>query len=296
VSRWTSGSPRDPAQGSYRPNFTGPCLGPTGSEEIVVPLHPTLAADHLGGDLELVGFVNLRDLGGLPAGPGRRVRTRALLRADTPPVVDGEQLAALARDGVRLAVDLRDDDELAELPSPFAAAGWAVVRHPLFEGSAASFVAAGTDLATLYRRILDARGPTLSAVAATVASAGGGVVVHCAAGKDRTGLTVALLLSAVGVDDDLVVADYARTQQRLRGRWLADRIAVLSAYHGKDVSDQAELLAGSPPQVLAEALDHVRARWGSAAGYLLAHGLPPDALVALGAALTEPLDVRERTP
>lgn len=234
----------------------------------------------------VAGFANLRDLGGLPAGPGRRTRAHRLVRADLPVQADPAQLADLDRLGVRTAVDLRDDQEVADLPSPFAAAGWTVHRLPVFEGSAASAVGLGATLDDLYRAVVDRRGGALAAVARTVAGASGGVLVHCTAGKDRTGLAVALVLAAVGVPQEAVVRDYARTQEQLAGAWLTHRLALLSAFHGRDLSDHAELLAGSPPRVIAAALDRVDQGWGSAAGYLRAHGLTAAGLAALRDRLT----------
>lgn len=232
------------------------------------------------------GFANLRDLGGLPAGPGRRTRAGRLVRADLPDPADADQLADLERAGVRTAVDLRDADEVALQPSPFAAVGWAVHHRPLFAGSAASAVGLGTTLDALYEDLVEHRGTVIAEVARVVATSDGGVLVHCTAGKDRTGLTVALLLSAVGVPDDAAVADYARTQEQLAGPWLARRLAVLSAFHGRDLSDHAELLGGSPPRVLRTALRRVTQGWGSAAGYLRAHGLGARELVVLRERLT----------
>lgn len=242
--------------------------------------------DSASRDLDLVGFANLRDLGGLAAGPGRRTRCGVLLRGDLPVDPDPAQLAGLAASGVRIALDLRDDEEVAASPSPFAAAGWTVLRRPLFDGSAASIVDAGTTLDDLYERLLDDRGAVFAETARVVATADDGVLVHCTAGKDRTGLAVALVLSAVGVGDDAVVADYAHSQDRLAGPWLHRQLADLAAHHGRDLSDRTELLVGSPPQVIAGALAHVAAGWGSAAGYLRAHGLSPAELAALTDRLT----------
>lgn len=229
------------------------------------------------GDLDLRGFANARDLGGLPVAGGGTTRTGVLLRADLPRDPDPDELAGLAATGL-VVVDLRDDVEVAQTPSPFAIGGARVVRVPVFDGSAADVVADGANLAALYGRLVATRGPAFAAVAAEAADSPGPTLVHCTAGKDRTGVAVALVLAAVGVPRQVVVEDYARTGERLAGPWLERRLSELSALHGRDLSAHAELLGGSPRAALDRALDQVDQGWGSAAGYLHAHGLRSDGL------------------
>lgn len=101
------------------------------------------------------------------------------------------------------------------------------------------------------------------------------VLVHCTAGKDRTGIVVALALSAVGVDRSLVVADYARSQDYLDGVWLKGMLALI-ARHGVDETPELRmLLGGSPPEVLEGVLDLIDERHGSVRQYLLAGGTEP---------------------
>lgn len=232
--------------------------------------------------LDVPGFVNLRDVGGLPAGPAARTRWRALLRADWPALTGPSGVRALHTVPVRTVIDLRDDEEVLATEPLFREAGFTVLRRPIFDGSAASFVARGVTLTDLYRHMVRRSAAELAGAVAAVADAGpGGVLVHCTAGKDRTGLTVALALSAVGVPREDVVRDYAATEARLRGPWLARRVAELVAYHGAGVALSAELLAGSPAGAIESALDLVVAGWGSVPAYLAEHGVSEKQLARL---------------
>lgn len=223
-----------------------------------------------GRALSVRGFRNLRDLGGLPRTGGSPVIPGRLLRSDFPDTDSplGSELRTISQ-----VIDLRGAEEVMEAPSPFPGLGIPVVQVPLFAGSAASFVAQRVTLSTMYQHLLGEAGTSFAMVAGAVETApAGAVLIHCTAGKDRTGLAVALILEAVGVDRAAVVADYALTEQNLGPNWLADRIAVLQPHHQIDLREVAELLAGSPAVALRQSLEYLDAEWGSAAGYLAAHG------------------------
>ena len=99
------------------------------------------------------------------------------------------------------------------------------------------------------------------------------MLVHCPAGKDRTGLVVAFALLAAGVDRVEAVADYAQTEDNLRGEW-ADGMLALVTSHGEEPTPAiVELMTASPAPMLEALLDRIDAEFGSIHGYLLAHGL-----------------------
>ncbi|MFF2114531.1 tyrosine-protein phosphatase [Rhodococcus koreensis] len=118
------------------------------------------------------------------------------------------------------------------------------------------------------------------------------VLVHCTAGKDRTGLLVALALAAVGVPDAVIVDDYARSGTLVRPhreeavRRLSTELALDSAEHAPAL----DLHLDSPPSVLAGALTHVRSRHGTVTNYLRAQGFTDTDLAAL---CTRLLDVQD---
>jgi protein-tyrosine phosphatase len=242
-------------------------------------------------DLHVRGFANLRDVGGYRAGDDRITRWRTLLRADMPLDLDPSAVAPFVGLLARTVVDLRDDDEVTDAPSVFTHPRFEVVRRPIFDGSAASFVERRVTLTELYAHMVSTCGRTLALAVRAIAESDpdAAVLVHCSAGKDRTGIVVALALSAVGARRADVVTDYTLTEGRLSGPWLDRRLRELGAHHGADLSGSAELVGGSPAAAISSALDLVDAGWGSATGYLLEHGLTACDLERLTTRLTEPV-------
>ncbi len=236
------------------------------------------------------GFVNFRDVGGLHTADGRQVAAGRLFRADWPDSLSGATARSLTRVPVTRVVDLRDDEEVRHSADHFRRADFNVVRVPIFGGSAASLVADGVSLTELYTSVVTDTALAVTRAVAAVADAPrpGAVLVHCTAGKDRTGIVVALALSAVGVTLEEVAADYSATELNLRGAWLTRRLEVLGRYHGYDLSDRAELLAGSPAAVIEHTVGSVERAWGSVPDYLLAHGLTAEQLGRLRTVLLEP--------
>jgi protein-tyrosine phosphatase len=178
--------------------------------------------------IPLAGAANVRDLGGLPTEDGRWTAYRRLLRADNLQGLTEADRRLLVDDiGLRTVVDLRTEVELArEGPGPLTKEPLVVHRHhsllpaagkltDLDAGSVLPWQSDGDAPAaaspvTNYLRYLSDRPDSVLAALRSVArpDRGGAAVVHCAAGKDRTGVVVALALSAVGVRRDAIVADY----------------------------------------------------------------------------------------
>lgn len=208
------------------------------------------------------GCDNARDLGGLPTAWGGRIRTAVLLRSARP----GPSAApALLRYGVRLVVDLRLAAECAADPSPLA-------RCPCYRNLSVLrdedrvLEAMGDTLPAIYRAILDRGAERLARVVTAIASAGpGGVLLHCHAGRDRTGLAIALVLALVGVSDTHIARDYARSRE--------SRAA------------QAEgLWAHVTERTMLGTLAYLRHRYGAVESYL---GLDREVVRLLRARLTE---------
>jgi protein-tyrosine phosphatase len=168
-------------------------------------------------DLEWEGCFNVRDLGGLPAGDGRTTRAGALVRSDTPGRLTEAGWGALRAYGIATIVDLRDESERDGLPGR---AELATVHVPVLDLTDESFWATwrGTwDTPRFYRAILERFADRFASAVVAVARANpGGVLVHCQAGRDRTGLVTALLLSVAGVPAEVIAADYELSAARLR--------------------------------------------------------------------------------
>ncbi|GJF34563.1 protein-tyrosine-phosphatase [Kitasatospora sp. NE20-6] len=167
------------------------------------------------------GCLNVRELGGLPTGDGRWTRRGAVVRADNLDRLTAEGWVALQAHGIRTVVDLRNEEEyrpLLERPD-----GIGLVRVPLDELAGPDWWARfggldGTPLA--FRPYLDhCRQAVADVVAAVGRAEPGGVVVHCGAGRDRTGLASLVLLSVAGVRADAIIDDYLLSTANLRPLW-----------------------------------------------------------------------------
>lgn len=161
----------------------------------------------------LRGAFNFRDLGGLRAGPALRVRPGVLLRSDTLQALTTEDVAHLV-DTLRLelVVDLRLAAEAVEQGrGPMAATSVCYLNAPLHELRATDLPPADQSLAFYLQHLGSATSQVATVVRIVCAMAGRPVLLHCAAGKDRTGLVTALLLRLLGVDDAEIVADYLRS-------------------------------------------------------------------------------------
>ena len=225
--------------------------------------------------LRLPGTRNLRDVGGYPAGPGRRTRWRTLLRTDALDQLPERSQAALVELGLKLVVDLRWGHEIEERPSVFARSGSVRYHHvPLMPDRAVPDGVAAT-----YRHILDTRAPALAAVARLMIEPHGlPAVVGCAAGVDRTGVTVALLLSAVGVPPAVAATDYALSMEVFAGDGTHSG---LTDWRGGPVTLDCR------SEFMSDALDHLERRHGGARALLRHHGLTDADLESLTSRLTE---------
>lgn len=239
------------------------------------------------GKLSVNGTYNFRDVGGYPTLEGR-VRHGRLLRSDGLYRLGDEGKRHLSELGVGVIIDLRDDFEVGVMPDDLDGLDLRVVHLPLFEGSGASQGEAAVSLSTLYRRIVTQHAEVVArAIRELLATEDTPVLVHCTAGKDRTGIVVALALLAVGVDRGLVVDDYARSEDNLSGEWLENMIAIIVQHGGTETPELRVLMGGSPGEVLHSVLDELEAEHGSVRQYLLKAGLTLDELDRLHDALVE---------
>jgi protein tyrosine/serine phosphatase len=223
-------------------------------------------------------LLNARDLGGLRSVSGEQTASRQVVRADNLNKLAPAGVAALVAYGVRTVIDLRDPFELEKFPNPLAAAppsGVVFLSAPLI--SAAEWEAIKDPARAAERYVLTA---TLShhniarAIAAVSDAGAGGVVIHCHAGKERTGIVAALLLSLAGVPEAVVADDWTSSDaylQPLYEEWLGDEAdPVIRAKRAKGFVTHA----GHIVEVFA----HIRSGHGSVEDYLLAGGLSSDQL------------------
>ncbi len=235
------------------------------------------AVDDARRHLPLDGTRNVRDVGGYPAAHGRQTRWRTLLRSDELTRLPAHAAEELRELGIRQVIDLRWPDELALSPNVFEADPAVRYRHIAL---LVDDPTPRSGLAGMYRHVLDERLPQLVEVARALLEPDGmPAVIGCAAGKDRTGITVAVLLSLAGVPDEVVVADYALS---------AGMFAMPNATIPPGDWRHQPLAVDSPPEFMASALDHLRERHGGARALLRSGGLREAELDALAQRLTEP--------
>lgn len=124
------------------------------------------------------------------------------------------------------------------------------------------------------------------AVAAPTDPRRGGVLLHCTAGKDRTGVAIALLLDVAGVEREAIVADYARSQDELAGEWSERMLGTMRRAGLPPLPEIEQLAVATPPSVIRALLVALDDRGGSAA-YLRSGGLSDDELALLRSRLRE---------
>ncbi|WP_077350073.1 tyrosine-protein phosphatase [Tessaracoccus flavescens] len=185
----------------------------------------------------------------------------ALFRSDVIHRIDDAGRRKLAELGVSRVVDLRSDHEIDAAPNLVDGLGITVHRVPVFDGAAPTAqIPQDITLGALCRNIVDVPD-------------GGSVVVHCTAGKDRTGLVVALGLAAAGLARGDVVSDYALTEGDLRGAWADAMLAGIVAKGIELTPGLIEMVRASPASVMEEVLADLEAAHGTVAGCLRANGL-----------------------
>lgn len=255
-----------------------------------------LAAERV---MPLEGASNFRDLGGYRVAGGGRTRWGLVFRADAPDRLTAADLAAVARLGLRVAYDLRTDGERTQAPSALPAAvrrellaigGDAARTSPLGELFRNGRVATVPDdfLQRVYLDMAEQDAPALGGVLTGLAAPDGlPAVFHCTAGKDRTGLAAALLLSVLGADDATVLDDYALSRVYFSERRMAGLLPRLAAI-GLD-QDRYHAVFGAPRHAMAATLGTLRERYGSVQGYLTVRAaVAPETIDALRERLVLP--------
>lgn len=249
-------------------------------------MHSQTITPDAGPAIIIEGTHNFRSADGYQLAVGR-VRPGALFRSDALHRVSDAGKAQFAAQGIVRVIDLRSDDELLHAPTALTAAEVETIHHPIFAGGTPPLSGGSISLGALYRHIVTERADRLTDAVRLIADApSGGVLVHCTAGKDRTGLVIAAALAAVGVPREQIVADYAASADNLAGEWAERMLAGATAQFGELDADTRELITGSPSAAMADTLDFVATHAGSIEALLRAHGLEADALVRLRARLT----------
>jgi protein tyrosine/serine phosphatase len=254
--------------------------------------------------IELEGAVNVRDLGGLPTTDGRKTAQARLLRADNLQELSPPDVAKLVLGiGVTTVVDLRSSNEVkSEGPAPLdAVAGVRHAHHPVLPelGSNTDMIAdvlltranqdksryPGDPVCGHYLGYLEDRPDQIVAALRSIAHSEGAALVHCAAGKDRTGVVVALALTVAGVRREAVVADYAASAERTEA--IVTRL-LRSRTYARDIGSKPARAHRPRPETMAAFLEQMDSRYAGVDRWLTDHDFTDGDLRLLRAKLRKP--------
>lgn len=219
-------------------------------------------------NLPLEGARNARDVGGYPTASGGVTAPLRLLRTARLDGLTEDDREYLASIGLRTVVDLRSGFEIDRAPDALGTLDVETFNTPprLEEAGDGAY-----DLEDLYRSWAEHSGDRFTEAFRALARPGGlPGLVHCTAGKDRTGILVALILSLLGVDDKVIIEDYLISNSALR----FDTPAPLANHR-------------IFPEYMAGLLAHVRERFGDAEGYFRAFGATDEEIARVREALVE---------
>jgi protein-tyrosine phosphatase len=251
--------------------------------------------------LALEAAYNFRDLGGYHTADGRVTRWRTLFRSDGLHRLTDADLRVMRDIGLRTVIDLRTENELAErgrFPLDAHPVGYHHVSlmDVTWDPGQAPVEASGAPVADFllerYVEMIDGAGRRIGDIFAILAEPDAlPAVFHCAAGKDRTGILAALLLSSLGVADGDVVTDYALTGEavpRMLAAWKAAAAGKPPAEGGAPATPTPAAFLAAEPDAMAGLLTLIRNVHGSTRDYVRTLGVSDAVLADLEAVLLEP--------
>jgi protein-tyrosine phosphatase len=248
--------------------------------------------------IELDGPANFRDVGGYETDHGMLVRTGRVFRSDSLSFMSDADVRHVTEVlGLRSVIDLRAGNEVERFshgPLETLESMPVQVWHvPIVDETRREHEGRDSDawangdvvpLADLYLMMLDRFGHRFTAVLELIAAADHQpVVFHCAAGKDRTGLVAMLILGLLGVDPEIIAADYALTHERMPV--LLERHQARARDGG--VAEIAQQKWAVDAVAMRAVIERLMTDHGSIEGYVLAHGLAPEAIGGLRESLLE---------
>lgn len=266
------------------------------------------------------GVFNFRDTAGTALASGRATRAGVLYRSAALGGMSAGGQRAFAESPIGVVVDFRNADERQMVPDVLPSSrAFYTVELPVLEGAANSSIDAELAAARLaaagpgdedadgastgsleavpaidhfsivYTAMLTHAAESFARVARLVGASRddepSAVLVHCTAGKDRTGVAVALMLDAVGATREAVVADYTASERYLAGAWAERMLAAIQSTGTPLTPRLRELVTATPAAAIERALAWVEDRHGSSSDYLRSGGLTDAELGALRARL-----------
>ena len=229
--------------------------------------------------LKIRGGHNFRDMGGYRTADGRTVRWATLYRSGVMSKIDPSEIATLKSLGIVSICDLRTTRERARRPTTWHEGSQVemltrdyemsvgVLKNLIAEGKG-SAEAVAEHMHVIYRDLLEEQAESYTALFRRLAEGRTPLVFNCAAGKDRTGIAAALILSALGVSREDVMADYALTNQFVDGLLdLMRQDEDFSGWFGEQ-PDSAYPLLRAEPIYLDGMFEELEQRYGGLQPYL----------------------------
>ena len=225
---------------------------------------------------------NFRDLGGYPGAGGKQVRWGRIYRSGATAMLTDADLMMIKALGLADMVDLRSSEERALAPTRIAGVHYAAVGYTMTSLTPQAAAAPSGDerMHAVYRRMPDLLAPQLRILFDELLAGDGAVAYNCSAGQDRTGFATAMVLSALGVSRDQIIADYHLSTTYRRPEFEMPRIdpataganpaaAMFAGYQQDPNYKTPRPLFDSQHKALLEAaLAEVETRWGSIDAYL----------------------------
>jgi protein-tyrosine phosphatase len=258
---------------NVRPYFA---LTPAGEQEIIGRVAVRL--------LPLEGGRNFRDLGGYPAANGKRVKWGMLYRSGVMHALTDSDYGFLGHLDIRVVCDYRAVEERAEEPTHWQAGNieylsWnyssqddSQALADLFRSGNITAEASHQAMEDLYPEMIETHSERFKAMFDNLLAGKAPLVFNCSAGKDRTGISAALLLSALGVPRELVVHDYALSDDYVD--YMAEFADQMNnpdgpyAFLAQLPIEALQPLMASHPDYIEGVLDHLESEYGSVLNFL----------------------------
>lgn len=235
--------------------------------------------------LQIKGTYNVRDLGGYITEDGKTTKVGMLIRSgnlDKLPQASQQQVIDY---GVRTIIDLRNEWEQRHYPNVFTVASQITYHNLPLLGDALTnneaWQAVKDDYVErheLYIKYLEWHKSQIATIITTIVNADSATMFHCHAGKDRTGIITALLLSIVGICDTAIAQDYSLSSSEI-----AHLIAEWREYNLKNGHDMAQFERDvvSKPQTIMSMMAYIKETYGTTAAYLQSCGVLDSTLTKL---------------